>query len=120
MTGIKTKSGNKGPGGAAAGAGLGGGLAAFGVSLCCVLPMLLMIAGLGGSWIAVFGTVAAAGYWIAGAALVPLAAGWVLALRRGAARSVRRRLAAGSALVVLAWMILLNETRINDALIGWM
>lgn len=113
--GVRSKSGA-----ALGNAGLGGGVAAFGVSLCCVLPMLLMVAGLGGSWLAVFATVAAAGYWIAGVALVLLAAGWIFALRQRAGHSVRRKLAAGSLLAVLAWALLLFDSRINDMLIGWM
>lgn len=100
--------------------GLAGGGAAFGVSLCCILPMILMLAGLGGNWIAVFGRIAALGYWVAGGAALLLAVAWVLALRRGAGRAVRARLAAGTALTFLAWGLLLNETRINDMLIGWM
>lgn len=101
-------------------AGILGGLAALGVSTCCVLPVLLMLAGLGGSWIAVFGKIAAAGYYVAGASVLVLALAWVIALRRGASRRTRLQLAAGSALPLVAWGILLNETALNDALISLM
>mgnify|MGYP005838733731 CR=1 FL=1 len=100
--------------------GLAGGGAAFGVSLCCVLPMILMLAGLGGSWIAVFGRIAALGYWVAGGPALLLTAGWVLTLWRGAGRGVRLRLAADTALTGLAWGLLVFETRLNDMLIEWM
>lgn len=101
-------------------AGIVGGLAAFGVAGCCVLPMLLMMAGLGGSWLAVFGKIAAAGYYVAGAALLLVVAAWILALRRGAGRRTRLQLGAGSVLTGLAWLILMTESAINDALISLM
>ena len=34
-------------------------VASLGVSACCVLPMVFILLGLGGSWLAVFGKIAA-------------------------------------------------------------
>lgn len=101
-------------------AGLAGGLAAFGVSSCCVLPMLFVLAGAGGSWLGVFAGIASAGYYVGAASLVVIALGWVVALRRGAMRRTWRQLAAGSTLAGLAWVIMLNETAITDKLISLM
>jgi len=101
-------------------AGLASGLAALGVSACCILPTGLMLAGLGGSWTVVFGGIAAAGYYVAGASLLVLVLAWVVALRRGAPRRTRYQLALGSALSALAWVVVMNETTLNNALVSLM
>lgn len=102
------------------GVGLASGLTALGISTCCIMPMLLMLAGLGGTWLGVFGKIAATGYYVAGASLLVLALAWAIALRRGASRRTRYQLAAGSTLSSLAWVVLLNETALNDALVALM
>lgn len=84
---------------------------------CCVLPMLLMLLGIGGSGLAVFGLLAAASYpvLVLSTALL-LVAGW-LAHRRGTAARLRWWLGGSAALTAIAWLIALNESRINDYLI---
>ncbi len=41
-----------------------GSVSALGVATCCVLAMAMMLLGLGGSWLAVFGKLAAASYYV--------------------------------------------------------
>src|SRR3546814_10856179 len=67
-------------------AGLVGSVVALLTATCCILPMALVLLGLGGSWIAVFGAVAAASLYIIGLAAALTVTGWVLALRRRAGR----------------------------------
>lgn len=99
---------------------LAGSVAAAITATCCVLPMALMLMGLGGAWIAVFGKVAAAGFYVGVLSTVLMGAAWFLAIRRGSGSSTIIALSAGSALIVVAWAVMLNETRINDYLISLM
>lgn len=93
-------------------------LGALGVTSCCVLPMALMLLGLGGSWTAIFGKIAAVSYFgIALSSLVVLAA-WVVSYRRGSLVRLKWWLGGTTALTLLALVIVANETRINDFLIG--
>ncbi|MBY6139557.1 hypothetical protein KUV26_08950 [Leisingera daeponensis] len=84
---------------------------------CCVLPVMLMLLGIGGSGLAVFGLIAAASYHVLflSTALL-LVAGW-LSHTRGALARFRWWLAGSAALTAVAWLIALNESRINDYLI---
>lgn len=100
--------------------GVAGFAAALLTATCCVLPMTLMLIGLGGSWLAVFGAIAAAGYYVAAASAILLSAGWALAVRRRAGRSTYAALGAGTLATASAWAIMLNETPINDYLISLM
>ena len=91
-------------------ASLGGSLAAlFAATTCCILPMSLMIAGLGGSWMAVFAPVSAVSPYVIGLSIVLLAVAWFLSLRRGASRRRVALLSAGSTLSALAWLIVAND-----------
>src|SRR3546814_11114215 len=71
-------------------AGLVGSVVALLMATCCILPLALVLLGLGGSWLAVFGAVAAARLYILGISAALTATGWFLAIRR-------RRPAAGRA-----------------------
>jgi mercuric ion transport protein len=95
-------------------------LASVGVSACCVLPMVFLLLGLGGSWLAVFGKIAAVSYVVLGLSSLLVLAAWVIAVRRGSPRSLRRWLATSTALVGAAWLVVANETRINEFLMTLM
>ncbi|GAB5376438.1 MAG: hypothetical protein AcusKO_29000 [Acuticoccus sp.] len=100
--------------------GLAGSAVAALTASCCVLPMVLMLFGLGGSWLAVFGKIAAAGFYVGAFALLLVVAAWILALRRGSSRSTIAILAVGSVLIAGSWLVMLNETVINDYIISLM
>ena len=91
-------------------------LVALGVSACCVLPILFLLMGLGGSWLVVFGKIAALGYVVLGISSAMIALAWITAYRYGRAASLWRWQAASTAMVAVAWLIVLNESRINDAI----
>jgi mercuric ion transport protein len=97
-----------------------GSVSALGVATCCVLPMTLMLLGLGGNWVAVFGTVAAAGWYVLAISSVLVITAWLVALRRRSAGRLKWWLAGSTAMTLLAWIVVFNETRINDTLIMWM
>lgn len=97
-------------------AGLVSSVVALLTATCCILPVALVLLGLGGSWIAVFGIVAAASLHIIGIAAALTATGWILALWRRAGRRTFAVLGAGTALTTLASLIVLNEAAINDYL----
>lgn len=100
--------------------GLLGSVVAVATAACCILPMTLMLVGLGGSWIAVFGTIAAASFHMVGVAAVIIAAAWILAIRRKMPTRSYATLSAGTALTIVAWILVLNEAAINDYLITLM
>lgn len=100
--------------------GLTGSLTSLGVSACCVLPMLLMLAGVGGSGIAIFGRIAATSFYVLGATTLFIVAAWAIAWRRGALRRLAGQLGASTVFTGLAWAITLNEASLNDYLISWM
>ncbi|WP_246227817.1 hypothetical protein [Roseobacter ponti] len=97
-----------------------GSIAALGVATCCVLPMTMMLLGLGGSWLAVFGKIAAASFVVLSIASVILLAAWIVTYRRGALDHLIAWLVGSSILTTLAWVIVFNEARINDFLITLM
>ena len=82
--------------------------------------MFFMLVGLGGSWVAVFGMAAAAGYYVGAVAAFLLAIAWIVELRRRTKARTIFMLAAGSVGTALAWVVMLNETAINDYLISLM
>ncbi len=92
-------------------------LGAVTVATCCVLPMAMMLLGLGGSWIAIFGKIAAASYYVIALSSVAVLAAWVMLYRRGALMRFKWWLGGTTALTLLAWVIVTNEARINDFLI---
>lgn len=95
-------------------------VAALGVATCCVLPMAFLLMGLGGSWLAVFGKIAATSYYVLAASSLFIVWAWITALQRGSALRLRAWLTLSTALVALTWLLVLNETLINDFLIGLM
>lgn len=95
-------------------------LVSLGVAACCVLPMVFLLLGVGGSWLAVFGQVAAASYIVLGLSSALILVAWVAAARRGSPASFRRWLIVSTMLACLAWLTVLNESRINDALMTLM
>ena len=54
-------------------------MASLGVATCCVLPMTMMLLGLGGSWIAVFGKISAASYYVLTISTGILVTAWYIA-----------------------------------------
>ena len=97
-----------------------GSFSALGVATCCILPMAMMLLGLGGSWLAVFGAIAAASYYVLGLSTLLLLAAWYLANRNSSTSNLKWWLAGSTALTAGAWVIVFNETRINDFLITLM
>lgn len=95
-------------------------LASIGVSACCVLPMVFILFGLGGSWLAVFGKIAAASYYVLGLSTLLIALAWVASLRHARPTGLRRWLAVSTILVGAAWLVVFNEGRINEALMTLM
>ena len=79
--------------------------------------MTMMLLGLGGSWIAVFGEIAAASYYIIALSSLLVVAAWVVSYRRGSMMKFKWWLGGTTALTLLAWVIVANEARINDFLI---
>jgi len=92
-------------------------ISALGVATCCVLPMAMMVLGLGGSWLAVFGKIAAPSYYVLAISSVLVAVSWLLAFRRKSLSRLKWWLSGSTAMTVLAWGVVFNETRINDYLI---
>lgn len=102
-------------------AGLGGSLVALlAASSCCVLPMSLMIAGLGGSWMAVFAPLSAASPYVLGLSAGLLAIAWVLALRRKASRRTLAMLSTGTVLALTAWLLLVYDERLTMFFLSYM
>ncbi|MFS8185065.1 hypothetical protein ACMG4P_26380 [Pseudovibrio denitrificans] len=97
-----------------------GSFTSLGVATCCVLPIALMLAGLGGSWLAVFGKIAAASYFVLVASSVLLVLAWGVAVHRGSVARLKTHLLLSAIVTALAWAIVLNETAINDHLINLM
>ena len=92
-------------------------ISALGVATCCVLPMTMMLLGLGGSWLAVFGKIAATSYYVLAISTVLLFVAWLMSFKRGSLNRLKWWLSGSTALTALAWVIAFNEARINDFLI---
>ena len=95
-------------------------LSALGVASCCVLPMGLMLFGLGGSWLAVFAPVASASLAVLVLSTVVLLVSWLLSFRRRSLWNLKWWLGGSTALTAVAWIVMLKAERINDYLITWM
>ncbi len=94
-----------------------GSVSALGVATCCVLPMAMMLLGLGGSWLAVFGKIAAASYCVLAVSTALAAVSWFLAHLNGTLANLKWWLVGSTATTALAWVIVFNEAQINDYLI---
>ncbi|MCV0426063.1 MAG: hypothetical protein K5905_11365 [Roseibium sp.] len=95
-------------------------ITAIGVASCCILPMTMMLLGLGGSWLAVFGKIAAVSYYVLAFAVFLLVLTWIVSFKRGSIGKFAWWLIPSTALSIVSWVIVLNEARINDFLIGMM
>ncbi len=94
-----------------------GSLSALGVATCCVLPMTMMLLGLGGSWMAIFGKIAAASYYVLAISTVLVAVTWLVSHQRGLIPKLKWWLWGTTAITGLAWVVVFYEARINDFLI---
>ncbi|MDE4099716.1 hypothetical protein [Phaeobacter gallaeciensis] len=97
-----------------------GSLSALGVAACCVLPMTMMLLGLGGSWLAIFGKIAAASFYVLGISTTVLLLAWIVSYKRGLLSHMKWWLAGSTMLTAIAWIGVVNEARINDFLITLM
>lgn len=97
-----------------------GSFTSLGVATCCVLPIALMLVGLGGSWLAVFGKIAAASYFVLAASSVILLLALAVAYARRSLGRLKWHLLGSAGVTAFAWLIVLNETAINDHLINLM
>ncbi len=94
-----------------------GSVSALGVATCCVLPMAMMLLGLGGSWLAIFGKIAAASYYVLAISTALVAVSWFVAHRNGKLVKLKLWLVGSTAITALAWVIVFNEAQINNYLI---
>ena len=97
-----------------------GSMSAVGVASCCVLPMTMMLLGLGGSWLAIFGKIAAASYYVLAISSVLVAVSWIVSHRRGSIMSLKWWLVGSTVMTSLAWVIVVHEVQINEYLIRQM
>ncbi len=94
-----------------------GSVSALGIATCCVLPMAMMLFGLGGSWVAVFGKIAAASYYVLAISTALVAVSWLVSHRNGTLVRLKWWLVGSTAITALSWVIVFNEAQINDYLI---
>jgi hypothetical protein len=81
------------------------------------MPMTMMLLGLGGSWLAIFGRIAAASFYVLAISTVLVAVSWLVSHRRGSMTHLKWWLIGTTAMTGLAWVVVFNEARINDYLI---
>lgn len=94
-----------------------GSLSAVGVASCCVLPMAMMLLGLGGGWLAIFGKIAAASYYVLAISTGLVVVSWWISHKRRSIRRLGWWLVGSTVLTTMAWIIVVNEARINDYMI---
>ncbi|WP_254453139.1 hypothetical protein [Ruegeria atlantica] len=82
--------------------------------------MTMMLLGLGGSWIAIFGQIAAASYYVLAVSTALVVVSWLVSYQRGSLPKLKWWLWGTTAMTGLAWFVLFNEARINDFLITQM
>ena len=99
------------------GAGLIVAVAAFAGASCCVLPLLLAAAGVGGAWIAQLAIFVSYQWYILGFAVALIAISWVVALVRGSTNRAKIILAISTALVVAAVIVPIYEDDITRHLL---
>ena len=97
--------------------GLAGSILSLVSAVCCVLPLLFIMLGLGGAWVSIFGTMAAAGYYLLGATALVLVVALFSAIRDQDRVDVYALIFLGVVLTLVAWLIIANEGSINSALI---
>ncbi|MFA3920671.1 hypothetical protein AB1E33_27485 [Ruegeria sp. 2012CJ15-1] len=79
--------------------------------------MAMMLLGLGGSWLAVFGKIAAASLYVLAISTALVAVSWLVSHLRGSAARLKWWLVGSTAITGLAWVIVLYEGQINDYLV---
>lgn len=82
--------------------------------------MTMMLLGLGGSWLAIFGKISAFSYYVLTLSTVLLAVAWLVARRRGSGGRLMWWLVSSTVMTAVAWIIVFNEARINEFLIQQM
>ena len=95
-------------------------LSALGVATCCVMPMTMMAFGLGGSWLAVFGKIAATSLYVLGLSSVILRTAWLVARYNSSTSRLKWWLLGSAALTACAWVVFFTEARIIDFIITLM
>ncbi|QDG78183.1 hypothetical protein [Labrenzia sp. PHM005] len=95
-------------------------IGSIGVASCCVLPMTMMLLGVGGGWIAIFGQVTAYSYYVLGVSTALLIAVWFLSFRRQTIGRLKWWLSGSTIFTGTAWIIVAYEAAINDFLISKM
>ncbi|WP_300072332.1 hypothetical protein [uncultured Ruegeria sp.] len=94
-----------------------GSLSALGVATCCILPMTMMLMGIGGSWMAIFGQIAAASFYVLAISTALVMVSWLMSYQRGSLPKLKWWLLGTTAMTGLAWIVVFYEARINDFLI---
>lgn len=94
-----------------------GSLSALGVATCCVLPMTMMLLGLGGSWLTIFGKIAAASFYVLTISTALVAGSWLVSCQRGTLPKLKWWLCGTTVITGVAWVVVFNEARINNYLI---
>lgn len=97
--------------------GVAGSILSLISAICCVLPLLFIILGLGGAWGAIFGTVASVGYYLLGATGLVLVIALFNAIRSQDQARAYALIFVGVVLTLVAWLIIANERSINNVLI---
>jgi len=76
--------------------------------------------GLGGSWVAIFGKIAAFSYWVLALSTIVVGLSGYIAYKRGATAKLKLWLLGAVSMTVFAWIVVLSEAQINDFLISRM
>ena len=110
--------GSKSDGASATAAGLGlvAGLGALVGASCCVLPLLLAITGVGGSWVAGIGALTPYQPYLLGMAALCVGIGWIIALRRQARMRVVVMLGLATVLVIGSVLTAIYERPLTEYL----
>lgn len=95
-------------------------LASVGVAACCVLPVTFILLGMGGSWLAIFGKIAAISYYVVTLSTLVIGYSYILAFRRKSLGRLKWWLFGATLLTAIAWVVVVNEGSINDYLISRM
>ncbi|MBX9591865.1 MAG: hypothetical protein K2X43_21445 [Hyphomonadaceae bacterium] len=98
--------------------GLVAAIAALAGASCCVLPLALAWLGLTGAWLANLGVLVVYRPYVTAFAIIVIALGWAVALRRRASVRTLMVLGAASVLVVAALLIAHYETELARYLIA--
>lgn len=98
--------------------GLVAALAALVGASCCALPLVLASLGLAGAWIANLGIFVVYRPYIIAVALVVIAVGWAIALRRQSSRGTFLVLSSGTVIVLAALAVAHYEPEITRYLVS--